>query len=149
MNSKLLYILWKRVSSQIIWYHVCVECVHAWLNMKHCLRECTNRLGPKWCLQRVLCWDMRSERMNWMYQMKCIAYAFCKSKVTYTHTHEHKCSLIFDMCDVINFVRDVIWICKDRISTRISIVLFKHHTSNLGANQVYAYFLRTFYFFKN
>ena len=32
----------------------------------------------------------------------------------------------FDMCGMIYFVRNVIWICKDRINTEIPIVLFKH-----------------------
>ena len=32
----------------------------------------------------------------------------------------------FDMCGTIYFVRNVIWICKDRINTQIPIVLFKH-----------------------
>ena len=40
---------------------------------------------------------------------------------THTHTHAHKCSWIFDMCGMINFARDVIWICKDRINTQIQI----------------------------
>ena len=70
--------------------------------------------------------------LNVSNEVHCICFL---QKQSHIHTHEHKCSLIFDMCDVINFVRDVIWICKDRISTRISIVLFKHHTSNLGANR--------------
>ena len=35
--------------------------------------------------------------MNWMYQMKCIAYVSCRRKVTKTHTRAHKCSLIFDI----------------------------------------------------
>ena len=42
---------------------------------------------------------------------------------------------IFDMCGIINFVRNVIWICKDRIKTQIPIVLFKHHISNFGASR--------------
>ena len=37
------------------------------------------------------------------------------------------------MCGMINFVRGVIWICKDRINTQIPIVLFKHHKGNFGA----------------
>ena len=35
----------------------CVVCVHAWLNRRHCLRECKNRLAPKllmWCLNKTL-----------------------------------------------------------------------------------------------
>ena len=57
MNSNLLYISWKVVSSQIIWYHVCVVCVHAWMNRRHCLRECENRLAPKlliWCFNKTI-----------------------------------------------------------------------------------------------
>ena len=38
------------------------------------------------------------------------------------------------MCGMINFGRDVIWICKDRINTQIPIVLFKHHIGNFGAS---------------
>ena len=57
-----------------------------------------NRLAPKY----------QSGRMYWMYQMRSIAFAFCRNKVTHTHTHihthAHKCSLIFDMCGLINFV---------------------------------------------
>ena len=41
-----------------------------------------------------------------------------------THTHTHTRAQI---CGMINFVRDVIWICKDRINTLIPIVLFMHH----------------------
>ena len=36
---------------------------------------------------------------------------------------------------MINFVKDVIWICKDRINTQIPIVLFKHHIGNFGASR--------------
>ena len=53
----LLYILWKSVLSQIIWYHFCVVCVYAWMNRRHCLRECQNRLEPKlpmWCLNKTI-----------------------------------------------------------------------------------------------
>ena len=60
MNIKLLYILWKSVRSQIIWYHFCVVCVHAWMTRRHCLGECKNRLAPK--LQCYICinnnWDL-------------------------------------------------------------------------------------------
>ena len=78
--------------------------------------------------------------MNWMYQMKCIAYVFCKGQ---SHTLPHTRAqmvvdiwyLIFDMCGMINFVKDVIWICKDRINTQIPIVLFKHHIGNFGASR--------------
>ena len=68
-----------------------------------------------------------------MYQMKCIAHAFCRSKDTHAHTHAHKGSMIFDMCGMIHFARDVIWICKTRFNTQIPIVLFKHQISNFGA----------------
>ena len=57
MNSEWLYILWKSVLSQIIWYHVCVVCFHAWMNRTHCLRECKNRFAPKllvWCLNKTI-----------------------------------------------------------------------------------------------
>ena len=57
MNSKLLYILWKSVLSQIIWYYFCVVCVHAWMNRRHCLRECKNQLAPKlrmWCFYKTI-----------------------------------------------------------------------------------------------
>ena len=57
MNSILLYILWKSVLSQIIRYNFCVVCVHAWMNRRHCLRECNNRLAPKlliWCLNKTI-----------------------------------------------------------------------------------------------
>ena len=56
---------------------------------------------------------------------------FAKGKVT----HAQKCSLIFDMCSMINFVRGVIWICEDRINTQIPIILFKHHIGNFGASR--------------
>lgn len=35
MNSKV---------SQIIWFNFVMVCVHAWMNRRHCLRECTTRL---------------------------------------------------------------------------------------------------------
>ena len=76
--------------------------------------------------------------MDLMYQMKCIAYVFCKGQ---SHTHPHTraqmfvdiCYSIFHICGMINFVRGVIWICKDRINTQIPIVLFKHLIGNFGA----------------
>ena len=72
--------------------------------------------------------------------MKCIAYVFGKG---HSHTHPHTRAkmfidiwyLIFDMCSMINFVRGVIWICEDRINTKIPIVLFKHHIGNFGASR--------------
>ena len=57
MNIKLLYVLWKSVLSQIIWYHFGVVCVHAWMKRRHCLRECKNRIAPKlpmWCLNKTI-----------------------------------------------------------------------------------------------
>ena len=71
---------------------------------------------------------------------------FAEAK-SHTHTHTrararaHKMFVniwysIFDMCGMINFVGDVIWICKDRINTQIPIVLFKHHISNFGASRM-------------
>ena len=72
-----------------------------------------------------------------MYQIKCIEYAFYRSKVSHPNAHAHKFTSysIFDMCGMINFVRDVIWICKNRFNTTIPIVLFKHHISNFGASR--------------
>ena len=80
---------------------------------------------------------------EWENELKCIKWnalhlLFCRSKVTLTHTRAQVFVdiwySIFDMCGMINFVRDVIWICKDRINTQILIVLFKHHISNFGAS---------------
>ena len=77
-----------------------------------------------------------------MYQMKCIQKKdFCKGQ---SHTHPHTRVQMFvniwysllDMCGMINFVRDVTWICKDQINTQIPIVLFKHHISNFGASRL-------------
>ena len=73
--------------------------------------------------------------MIWMYQnneMHCICFL---QKHSHSHTHTRTnflWYLIFDMCGTINFDRDVIWICKDRINTQISIVLFKHHIISLA-----------------
>ena len=47
-EAKLLYIYWKSIFSRIIWYHLCVVCVYAWMNMSHCLSESNNRLALKW-----------------------------------------------------------------------------------------------------
>ena len=63
---------------------------------------------------------------------------FAESK-SRSHTHTRtdvRWYSIFDMCGMINFVRDVIWICQDRINTQIPIVLFKHHISNFGASRL-------------
>ena len=63
-------------------------------------------------------------------------YIFLQKK-SHIHTHmfvDIQC-LTFDMCGMINFVRDVIWIFNDRINTQIPIVLFKHHISNFGASR--------------
>ena len=87
------HMFWKNVISRIVWYHFCVVCFNAWIKMRHCLKECKNWLAPKY----------QSERMNWMYQIRCIAFAFCRNKVT--HISAYKCSLIFDMCGMINFDR--------------------------------------------
>ena len=69
--------------------------------------------------------------LNVSNEMHCIMHFAEAKSHTHAHTHAHKCSLIFDirylMCGLINLVRDVIWICKNRINTQIPIVLFKHH----------------------
>ena len=77
--------------------------------------------------------------------IECIKWSalhmlFAKGKVTHTHIRAHKMFVdiwysLFDMCGMINFVRGVIWICKDQINTQIQIVLFKHHISNFGASR--------------
>ena len=134
MNGKLLYILWKSVLSQIIWYHFCVVCVHAWINRRHCLREFKNRLSPKGAYSMY--YVGISIVKEWIECIKWnalhILFAEAKSHTHSTHTRAHK---IFDICGMIIFVRDVIWICNDRINTQIPIVLFTHHISNFGASR--------------
>ena len=62
-------------------------------------------------------------------------YILWKSVLSQTHIHVHKCSLKFDMCGMINFVRDVIWICKDRINTQIPIVFIQTSHKQLGTSR--------------
>ena len=85
------------------------------------------KVMPSVCIKLGLAeWE---NGLNVSNEMHCICF-LQKEK---SHTPTHKCSLIFDMCGMINFVRGVIWICKDRIYTRIPIVLFKHHIGTFGA----------------
>ena len=149
MNSKLLYISWKSVLSQIVRYHFCVVCVHTWMNRRHCSRECRNRLAPKWCpppppppppiciMLRLAEWQ---NELNVSNEMHCICFLQRAKSQTPTHAHKMFVDIwytIFDMCGMINFVRDVILICKNRINTQIPIVLFKHHMSNFGASRFF------------
>ena len=86
MKSKLSYILWKSVLSQIVWYHFC-DSVHAWMNRRHCLRECKNRLAPKWCLITVCIMLGLAEwenELNVPNEMHCIRFL---RKQSHTHTH--------------------------------------------------------------
>ena len=52
----------------------------------------------------------------WMYVRMCLCLCVCVTDW-----------VKLCVCGIINFVRDVIWTCKDRINIKISIVLFKHH----------------------
>ena len=93
------------------------------------------KVMPTVCIMLELAeWE---NELNVSNEMHCICFLQKQS-----HTHTNMCPqnvcwyLIFDMCCMINFVRDVIWICKDRINTQIPIVLFKHHISNFGASPI-------------
>ena len=91
----------------------------------------------------LICYVLKWENvLNVSNEMHCIILCFLQKQ---SHTRTHRRAQMFfdtcifdisylDMCGMINFVRDVIWICKDRINTQILIVLFKHHISNFGAN---------------
>ena len=68
-------------------------------------------------------------RMNVSNEMHCICTR------TRAQIHVDIWYSIIDMCGMIKFVRDVIWICKDRFNTQIPIVLLKHHISNFGASR--------------
>ena len=76
--------------------------------------------------------------LNVSNEVHCICFL---RKQSHIHTHAPAQMFvdiwysIFDMCGMIDFVTDVIWICKDRINTQIPIVLFKHHISNFGASR--------------
>ena len=87
------------------------------------------KVMPTVCDMLGLKWE---NELNVSNEMHCICFL---QKQSHKHKHTHKCSLIFYMFGMINFVRDVIWICNDRINTQIPIVLFRHHISNFGASR--------------
>ena len=99
MNIKLLYILWKSVLSQIIWYHFCVVCVHAWMNRWHCLRSAKVDLGQSDAFSMYYV-GISGVRV-WIKSIKwnALHIFLAKGKVTHTYTHTythtHKCSFIF------------------------------------------------------
>ena len=142
MNSKLLYILWKSVSSQIIWYHfLCCMCSrldeHEALFARVQKSTCAKVTRTVCIMLGLVEWE---NELNVSNEMHCICF-LQRAKSHHPHTRAQMCVdiwyLIFDMCGMIHFVRDVIWICKDRINTQIQIVLFKHHITNFGASRFF------------
>ena len=89
------------------------------------------KVMPTVCIMFGLAeWENEMKLSNEMHCI-CILQRAKSHAPTYGRTNARWYS-IFDMCGMINFVRDGIWICKDRINTQIPIVLFKHHISNLA-----------------
>ena len=125
MNSKLLYIIWKSVLPQIIWYHFFVVCVDfvftlGWTGGIICesAKSTCAKVMPTVCIGLAE-WE---NELNVSNEMQCI-YAFCKGQShTYPHTRAQmfvdNWYSIFDMCGMINFVRDVIWSAKTELISK-------------------------------
>ena len=113
MNSKLLYILRMSVLAQVLWYYfLCGMCSR--LDEQEALFARVHKSTER---------ERERERMNWMYTKKMQLHMLFGEANSHTHTHTRTQMFfdiwysIFDMCGMINYVRDVIWICKDRINT--------------------------------